>query len=271
MGIQSAILILMKTHQSNSPITVGLFVTCLADLMRPQVAFAAVSLLEHAQCDVRVPRGQSCCGQPALNSGDRANSIEIAKQVITEFSDVDYVVVPSGSCADTLKNKYPTLFSKDMRWARRAQKLADKTWELTKFLFEKIELKDIDATFDGVYTYHDSCTGLRELSIYEQPRELLKQVKGLRLKELKDSNVCCGFGGLFSLKYPDISTHLVSDKCAEICNSDADLVLGGDLGCLLNIAGRLRRDNKKVRVFHIAEMLAGMTDGPAIGDPEESE
>jgi len=260
--------LLMNQEKVKTPIQVGLFVTCLADLMRPQVAFAAVTLLERAGCRVRVPRQQSCCGQPALNSGDRAATMDIAKNVIQAFDPDDYVVVPSGSCADTLINKYPTLFRHDVQWARRAEDLANKTWELTSFLTEKLGFSLDDVSYPGVCTYHDSCSGLRELGIQKQPRTLLSGVKGLTLSEIQDSNVCCGFGGLFSIKYPDISGRIVSDKCGQITQTDADTVLGGDLGCLLNIAGRLCREGKNIKVFHIAEVLAGMADGPSIGEAE---
>ncbi len=259
----------MSRSESTPPIRVGLFVTCLADLMRPQVAFAAVKLLENAGCQVTVPRSQSCCGQPALNSGDRTSTIDIAKGVIEAFENHDYVVAPSGSCADTIKNKYPTLFAKDMRWVKRAHALADKTWELTSFLRDKLEETGVVASYSGVCTYHDSCSGLRGLNIQNQPRDLLGKVEGLQLAEMSDSNVCCGFGGLFSVKYPDISARMAQDKCADILQTGADTILGGDLGCLLNIAGRLRREGHRTRVFHVAEVLAGMTDGPAIGEEGE--
>ena len=239
--------------------------------MRPQVAFAAVALLERAGCRVRVPREQSCCGQPALNSGDRASTMNIARGVIRAFSGDDYVVVPSGSCADTLINKYPDLFRHDVKWARRAQDLADKTFELTTFLVEQLGFELEQVYYRGVCAYHDSCSGLRELAIHQQPRALLQQVEGLSLRELDDGSTCCGFGGLFSVKYPDLSGRIVSDKCDQIAQTAADTVLGGDLGCLLNIAGRLRREGSDLKVFHVAEVLAGMTDGPAIGEAESED
>jgi len=257
--------------QTHSPIKVGLFVTCLADLMRPQVAFAAVALLERAGCRVRVAREQSCCGQPALNSGDRASTMNIAKSVIRAFSKDDYVVVPSGSCADTLINKYPELFRHDVKWAGRAQGLADKTFELTTFLVDQLGAELDPVSYPGVCVYHDSCSGLRELAIHQQPRTLLDRVEGLSIRELEDGNACCGFGGLFSVKYPDLSGRIVSDKCAQIAQTEADTVLGGDLGCLLNIAGRLRREGRDLKVFHVAEVLAGMADGPAIGEAESED
>jgi len=253
---------------SEVPIQVGLFVTCLADLVRPKVAFAAVRLLEQAGCTVTVPRAQTCCGQPALNSGDQASTERIAQGVIRAFADFDYVVAPSGSCTGTLRHKYPELFRQDLKWAARARALADKTFELTRFLVEVMKIEQVNASYAGTCTYHDSCAGLREMNVHEQPRRLLQGVTGLTLTEMVDANVCCGFGGLFSVKYPDISVRMVSDKCANVASSGADTLLGGDLGCLLNIAGRLRREDSPVKVLHVAEVLAGMADGPAIGEPE---
>jgi L-lactate dehydrogenase complex protein LldE len=250
------------------PIQVGLFVTCLADLVRPKVAFAAVRLLEQAGCTVTVPQAQTCCGQPALNSGDQASTERIAQGVIRAFADFDYVVAPSGSCTGTLRHKYPELFRQDLKWATQARALADKTFELTRFLVEVMKIEQVNASYAGTCTYHDSCAGLREMNVHEQPRRLLQGVTGLTLTEMVDANVCCGFGGLFSVKYPDISVRMVSDKCANVASSGADTLLGGDLGCLLNIAGRLRREDSPVKVLHVAEVLAGMADGPAIGEPE---
>ncbi len=256
------------TEQKNTLTRVGLFVTCLADLIRPKVAFAAVHLLEQAGCTVTVPQAQTCCGQPALNSGDQASTRKIAQGVIRAFQDCDYVVAPSGSCADTLSQKYPELFRYDLEWAGQARALSEKTYELTRFLVEVMKVERVNASYSGTCTYHDSCSGLRGLGIHSQPRQLLSSVKGLKLKEMSDANVCCGFGGLFSVKYPDISGRMVSDKCTNVGNTDADTLLGGDLGCLLNIAGRLSREGSSVKVLHVAEVLADMTDGPAIGEPE---
>ena len=253
---------------SEVPIQVGLFVTCLADLVRPKVAFAAVRLLEQAGCTVTVPQAQTCCGQPALNSGDQASTERIAQGVIRAFADFDYVVAPSGSCTGTLRHKYPELFRQDLKWATQARALADKTFELTRFLVEVMKIEQVKASYAGTCTYHDSCAGLREMNVHEQPRRLLQGVTGLTLTEMVDANVCCGFGGLFSVKYPDISVRMVSDKCANVASSGADTLLGGDLGCLLNIAGRLRREDSPVKVLHVAEVLAGMAEGPAIGEPE---
>lgn len=245
---------------------VGLFVTCLVDLIRPTVGFAAVKLLEDAGCEVAMPR-QSCCGQPAFNSGDRALARDIAAQVIEAFAPYDYVVAPSGSCAGMLKVHYPGLFLGDPNWQPRADAFAAKTYELVSFLVEVCGVTAVAARLDVTATYHDSCSGLRELGVHDQPRRLLATVSGLRLAEMRDANVCCGFGGTFCVKYPDISNAIVGKKAANIAATGADLLLAGDLGCLMNMAGKLQRDGSAIAVRHVAEVLAGMTDAPAIGMP----
>ena len=254
-------------------VRVGLFVTCLVDLVRPNVGFAAVKLLEAAGCQVEVPELQTCCGQPAYNSGDFSDTQRIAEQVIAAFEEYDYLVAPSGSCLGMIKEHYPKLFATDVVWRNRAQQLAGRCYELLTFLHQVLGVEDLGVAHEGSVTYHDSCSGLRELGIHGQPRALLAGVSGLELREMTDSNVCCGFGGTFCVKYPKISEHLVSDKVANIIDTGADTVLGGDLGCLLNIAGRIKREGRDTKVFHVAEVLAGMTDVPAIGDadtPDES-
>ncbi|AKJ27176.1 Fe-S oxidoreductase [Caldimonas brevitalea] len=245
----------------------GLFVTCLANMMRPSVAFAAAKLLTAAGCRVEVPERQVCCGQPALNSGARGEARSIAKQVIEAFEDHQHVVGPSGSCMATLRHAYPTLFADDPVWGPRAQRLAARSWELTSFLTEVVGMTDVPAHLAATVTYHDSCSGLRELGVKRQPRELLRSVEGLRLAEIKDAEVCCGFGGAFCIKYPEISGKMADDKIGCIEASGAEVLLGGDLGCLLHLAGRLKRRGSPVRVYHVAEVLAGMADAPGIGDP----
>ena len=243
---------------------VGLFVTCLVDLIRPAVGFAAVKLLEDAGCAVEVPT-QTCCGQPAFNSGDRATTRAIAEAVIAAFEPYDYVVAPSGSCAGMLKTHYPELFEGDAAWAPRVERFCRKTYELVSFLVDVLKVGKVDAAFDGTVTYHDSCSGLRELGVKAQPRKLLASVRGLELRELHDADVCCGFGGTFCVKYPEISNTIVSKKAEHIAASGAGTVLAGDLGCLMNIAGRLQRLGKTVAARHIAEVLAGMNEA-AIGE-----
>jgi L-lactate dehydrogenase complex protein LldE len=246
---------------------VGLFVTCLADLMRPSVAFAAVKLLQDAGCTVEVPAGQTCCGQPALNSGDSTDAREIAKRVIVAFEGFDAVVGPSGSCMGTLRQDYPALFAGEPAWRTRADDLSRRSHELLSFLVDVMKVSRVDARYDGKVTYHDSCAGLREMGVKGQPRKLLASVKGLQLVEMRGTEECCGFGGTFCVKYPEISTKMVDDKIAHIEASGAGTVLGGDLGCLLNIAGRIKRQGKPVRVIHAAELLAGMGAEPSIGEP----
>jgi L-lactate dehydrogenase complex protein LldE len=249
---------------------VGLFVTCLADLMRPSVAFAAVKLLEDAGCSVEVPAAQTCCGQPALNSGDSADARSIAKQVIAAFEGFDAVVGPSGSCMGTLRHDYPALFADEPDWRARAEDLARRSHELLSFLVDVLKVERVDARYDGKVTYHDSCAGLREMLVREQPRKLLASVTGLELGEMRGTEECCGFGGTFCVKYPEISTKMVDDKIANIEASGAGTVLGGDLGCLLNIGGRIKRRGLPLRVIHTAELLAGMGGQPSIGEPERS-
>jgi L-lactate dehydrogenase complex protein LldE len=244
---------------------VGLFVTCLVDLIRPAVGFAAVRLLEQAGCTVEVP-AQTCCGQPAFNSGDRATTRAIAEAVIAAFEPYDYVVAPSGSCAGMLKMHYPELFEGDAAWATRVAAFCAKTHELVSFLVDVRKVEKVAARHDGAVTYHDSCSGLRELGIRAQPRKLLASVQGLDLKELYDSDVCCGFGGTFCVKYPEISTRMVSNKVGCVDATGAELLLAGDLGCLLNMAGRLKRMGSTVHVRHVAEVLAGDLTTPAIGE-----
>ncbi len=251
--------------QQDSP-RVGLFVTCLVDLMRPSVGFAAVKLLEYAGCTVEVPRAQTCCGQPAYNSGDRHDSQALARQTVAAFEGFDYVVAPSGSCAAMIREHYPALLEKDSAWAARAAEVAERTHELISFLTDVRGVETVTARFEGSVTYHDSCSGLRELGIQAQPRKLLATVEGLRLTEMQDSDVCCGFGGTFCVKYPDISNVMVGEKTNAIVKSGAGTLLAGDLGCLMNMAGKLHRNGAGVRARHVAEVLAGMADDPAIGE-----
>ncbi len=246
---------------------VALFVTCLVDLYRPTVGFAAIRLLEAAGCDVEVPEAQTCCGQPAYNSGDRVTARDIARGVIDTLLGYDHVVVPSGSCGGMISHHYAGLFGDDdPHYRGRAEALGAKTFELVAFLTDVRGLTSVPATYDGAVTYHDSCSGLRELGIKAQPRALLAGMAGLTLREMAEPETCCGFGGTFCVKYPEISTRMVSDKASDITATGADTLLAGDMGCLLNMAGRLQRENSPVKVRHVAEVLAGMTaDLPPIG------
>ena len=247
---------------------VALFVTCLVDLFRPTVGFAALRLLSHAGCQVEVPRAQTCCGQPAYNSGDRATARDLARGIIDAFIGYDYVVVPSGSCGGMLRHHLPGLFDDDPNLRARADALGARTYELVSFLTDVLGLTDLPGRYDGgPVTYHDSCSGLRELGIKQQPRALLRSL-GATITEMTDPEICCGFGGTFCVKYPDISTRMVSDKTRDITATGAETVLAGDMGCLLNIAGRLSREGSPTKARHVAEVLAGMTgDVPPIGEP----
>ncbi len=238
---------------------VGLFVTCLVNTMRPTVGFAALDLLEQAGCSVEVPEHQSCCGQPAFNSGDDEGTRQIAYETIKQFEPFDYVVIPSGSCAGMIIKNFADLFEDQNEWQARAQALADKTYELLSFLVDVCNFIPQGVALEGTYTYHDSCSGYRSLGVYEQPRKMLSEVSGLEHKPLHGHSECCGFGGTFCVKYSDISDAIVEEKTENILDTHADFLLGGDMGCLMNMAGKLNREgHKDIKALHTAEVLAGM-------------
>ncbi|HEX4986262.1 MAG TPA: (Fe-S)-binding protein [Burkholderiales bacterium] len=240
---------------------VGLFVTCLVDLMRPSIGFSALKLLEAAGFEVVVPTGQTCCGQPGYNSGDRKAAQALARKVLREFAGCDYVVVPSGSCGGMIRAHYPELLSEFPELGAEVEAITRKTYELTDFLVNVARVESVPGQFGGVVTYHDSCSGLRELDVKAQPRALLAKVPGLTLKEMQQPEQCCGFGGTFAVKYGDISARIADLKCEDVQSAGADALVLGDLGCMLNIEGRLRRrGDTRTRVLHVAEVLAGMTD-----------
>jgi L-lactate dehydrogenase complex protein LldE len=244
---------------------VGLFITCLADSFRPQIGFAAAKLLEQAGCEVSVPP-QSCCGQPAYNGGDAKDAVALARNVIATFEAFDYVVAPSGSCAGMIKVHYPRLLSEDAAWTARAASLAEKSFELFSFLVNVRGMTTVGASCRGVAAYHDSCSSFRELGVAVEPRTLLASVQDLTVCDIPDTEVCCGFGGFFSLKYPEISARMADDKLAHAQSTGATTLIGGDLGCLLHLAGRQSRKGGAMRVRHAAEVLAQMGDEPAIGE-----
>jgi L-lactate dehydrogenase complex protein LldE len=248
---------------------VAIMVTCLVDMMRPTIGFATVKLLEDAGCKVSVPL-QTCCGQPNYNSGDREGAKSLARAMIEALEGYDHVVVPSGSCAATVVKDYPQLFADDPDWTARAEALASQTHEIVSFLTDILGVTNVDAKYEAQATYHDSCSGLRSLGIKQQPRDLLASVEGLDLSEMKEPEICCGFGGTFCVKYPDISNKMVGNKTGDILETGADLVLAGDLGCLINMAGKLTREGKPVKARHVVEVLAGMTGTPVIGEASET-
>lgn len=247
---------------------VGLFVTCLVDLFRPSVGFAAVKLLEDAGCTVEVPVAQTCCGQPAFNSGDRADAAAIARNVIAAFKGFDFVVAPSGSCGGMIVKHYPELFAPGTADHEAALDLAGRTHELVSFLTRVLKVEKVNARFPARATYHDSCSGLRELGIKAEPRALLAGVEGVSLLEMTDAEVCCGFGGTFCVKYPGISDKMLEKKLKHIHATGADTLIAGDLGCLMNMAGKLKREGSPVKVRHIAEVLAGDVETPPIAEAE---
>jgi L-lactate dehydrogenase complex protein LldE len=240
---------------------VGLFVTCLVDLMRPRIGFAALELLEAAGCDIVVPETQTCCGQPGYNSGDRGSALVLARKVLAEFADCEYVVAPSGSCAGMIRTHYLDVFRDSPGELENVKALCAKSYELADFLVRVMKLERVPAALDACVTYHDACSGLRELGVKAQPRALLSKVKGLSIVEMAQPEQCCGFGGTFAVKFGDISTHIVDRKCADIEATHADAVVLGDVGCMLNIEGRLRRrGDMKTKVLHFAEVLTGRFD-----------
>jgi L-lactate dehydrogenase complex protein LldE len=252
-------------------VKVGLFVTCLVDLVRPRIGFATLELLESAGCEVVVPQTQTCCGQPGYNAGDRASALALARKVVAEFEDCDYVVAPSGSCAGMIRTHYPDLFRsgpEELGRARalsgpeelaRVRALSEKTYELTDFLVSVLRIEKVPGRFEGAVTYHDACAGLRELGVKTQPRALLAKA-GATIDEMSQPEQCCGFGGTFSIKFGDISAHIAERKCQDIAATGAGTVVLGDLGCMLNIEGRLRRrGDTTTRVLHVAEVLTGKT------------
>ncbi len=251
--------------------SVGLFVSCLVDLYRPNIGFAAIKLLEQSGCEVHVPETQTCCGQPAYNSGDVSSTRRIAKQVIEAFESFDYTVVPSGSCAGMLSEHYKDLFKNEPAWQQRAQSFSQKCYELNAFLVDVMSFELPAVQFEHDVTYHDGCSGFRELGVHDQPRKLLASVTGVKLTEMEEREVCCGFGGTFCVKYPDVSDRMVSDKAALVKQTGAKVLLGGDMGCLLNIRGKLSRSGENVRVYHVAEVLADMINDAGVGNSTGAE
>ena len=248
-------------EMANNSQRVGLFVTCLIDLFRPNVGFAAVKLLEQAGYTVEVPE-QGCCGQANFNGGDADGAQAMALSTMKLFADFDYVVVPSCSCAAMIRVHYPELFPKGSEHAQAAEQLAAKTWELTSFLHDVAGFSGVDAEFTGPVVVHDSCSGLRELGVRQQPRELLNKVSGLVEVPLKNPEVCCGFGGIFCVKYPDRSNRIADKKLADIRSLEESVgaLVSTELGCLLHLSGKLHREGSTIRTFHVAEVLAGMAD-----------
>ncbi len=245
---------------------VALFATCLVELYRPRIVRASVTLLEAAGCRVDVPAAQTCCGQPAYNAGDRNRARRMAQQQIGALAPFEQVVVPSGSCAAMIVRHYPRLFADDPAWRARAAAVAAKTTELTAFLAARGALPEAATRAAGGMTYHDGCSGLRELGLKAAPRRLLAARCGAAPREMADGERCCGFGGLFAIRFDAVSEAIGGRKLDAAEATGAGLLVSGELGCLLHLAGLARRQGRTIRCRHVAEILAGMDDGPAIGE-----
>lgn len=233
---------------------VSLFVTCLGELFYQEAAKDMVEVLERLGCEIDFPRGQICCGQPAYNSGYRKDAQKAAKQMIESFEASEYIVTPSGSCAGMFK-EYPGLFEGDPDWEERAQQVADRTYEFTQFIVNVLEVEDVGATYPAKATYHTSCHMIRLLNETESPFKLLKNVKDLELLPLENSYDCCGFGGTFAVKMVPISEQMVDEKIRHVEESEANVLITADGGCLMNIKGRIDREGKPIEVKHIAQIL----------------
>lgn len=237
---------------------VTLFVQCLVDSMFPEVGDAMVDVFNKLNVPLEYPEAQTCCGQPAYNSGYQKEARAAAKRFIKIFEDAERIVCPSGSCVHMVRHHYPLLFTdEDTDLQMRVKEIGNRCYEFSEYLVDVLGAVNIGAAFSGKVTYHDSCHLMRGLGIYAQPRKLLHHVEGLDFVEMPESDVCCGFGGTFSVNYPEISTAMVDGKVDNIMASGADYVVGCDVSCLMNIKGRLLRRKKQVQVKHIAEILAG--------------
>jgi L-lactate dehydrogenase complex protein LldE len=239
---------------------VSLFITCVVDQLYPRVGEAVVELLTRLGVEVTFNPEQTCCGQPAYNTGYRREARAVAAQTLDllerELQTADYVVAPSGSCTAMVKRFYPELFSGEPETRARAERVGGRCYELSQFLVDVLGVVDVGAAFDGRVTYHDSCHLLRELGVSEAPRTLIRAVAGAEFVEMKDSAVCCGFGGTFSFKYPEISAAIGAEKAANVERSGADVVVACDSGCLMQTADMLSRRGSAARCLHLAELLA---------------
>ena len=236
---------------------VSLFITCLIDQLWPAVGTSAVEVLRRAGCEVVFDERQTCCGQPAFNTGYRTEARRLARRFIEIFEDgrADAIVSPSGSCTAMVQH-FHALFAEDEEWRRRAESVAARTHEFGAFLVNVLGVEDVGASFHGRVTWHDACHGLRDLGVREEPRRLIRNVRGAEFVELANADACCGFGGTFSVKYPEISVAILDNKIDAIEQADVRAVVSGDASCLMQIGGRLTRQNSRARTMHLAELLA---------------
>jgi L-lactate dehydrogenase complex protein LldE len=234
---------------------VSLFITCLADQLYPEVGESVVRLLHDYGCEVDFPEAQLCCGQPAFNSGYQDEAREVARGLIRAFEHSDYVVSPSGSCTGMVHHYYPYLFENEPEWKAKAEALVGKMYEFSQFLVGVLGVTDVGASFPHKVTYHPSCHAMRLLGVREEPQKLIGAVKNLEFTELPRKEDCCGFGGTFAVKMADMSEAMVCEKAACVCETGAEVLVGTDMGCLMNIGGRLNKEGKPVRVMHLAQLL----------------
>lgn len=234
---------------------VSLFITCVSDAMFPNVGKSVVHLLRKNGCTIDFPADQVCCGQPAYNSGYHEDAAKAAKQLISAFEQSEYVVTPSGSCAAMIRHYYPYLFATDEEWRDKAQQFADKTYEFSEFMVNKLQVQKIEAAYSGKATYHHSCHMMRGLQITQEPIQLLSSIAGLEVTDLPYEKDCCGFGGTFAVKMNDISEQMVDEKVEHIVSTGANILVSSDMACLMNIEGRLQRLGHQIKAYHVAELL----------------
>jgi len=248
--------VMRETRAATARMRVSLFVTCLVDQLWPSIGTSAVEVLRRVGCAVDFDARQTCCGQPAFNTGYRAEARGLAERFIklSESVKADAIVCPSGSCT-AMVHHYESLFE-DARWRERAKAVADRTFELSEFLVKRLGVDDVGATFHGRITWHDACHGLRDLGLRREPRQLLTNVNGIELVELPNADACCGFGGTFSVKYPELSVAILDQKVEAIEQSGVDAVVSLDASCLMQIGGRLSRRGSRARAMHLAEILS---------------
>lgn len=245
---------------------VSLFVTCMVDMLYPQTGWSVVAILEHLGVTVDFPMGQTCCGQPGFNAGHRPEAREVALQFLKAFKDAQVIVTPSGSCAAMIRHEYPGLFAADPQWAEVARRVADITWEFTEFIVDGLGVSDLKLHLPETATFaiHDACHGLRLLGLGKAARTLLNGIENAQVEPLTGSDVCCGFGGLFSVKMADISGAMLGQKMADINACPAATIVTGDVSCLTHINGGLTRQGSQKRVRHIADVLAEGLPTPAV-------
>jgi L-lactate dehydrogenase complex protein LldE len=234
----------------------ALFITCLADQFAPQVGECVVTVLRRLGVDVTFNPAQTCCGQPAFNTGFRNEAREVAARVLEQFKDAEYVIAPSGSCTTMIRVFYPELFADDASRLREAEELGKRFFEFSEFLVKVLKVEDVGASFQGRVTYHDSCHLLRELGVETEPRKLIRAVRGVEFVETQDNQLCCGFGGAFSVKFPEVSVAMGEDKLRAAKETGAEFIVANDSGCLMHLAGLIHRQGLPLRTMHLAELLA---------------